>query len=119
MLIEAIRYAHFDMAKYLVDQGPEFINFKNIRYRTALYFACAYAGEDEETTDAYVDIALWMVSKGADYNIKTKDEITPLEWAKKWDQKKKTVGFKDALIAAADGVTPTPLAIGAKRVYWG
>ncbi len=50
------------MAKYLIEKGPGYINFKNIRWRTPLHWACSYAGyEDYEGCE---EVAYLLVKAG-------------------------------------------------------
>ena len=50
------------MAKYLIEKGPGYINFKNIRWRTPLHWACSYAGyEDFEGCE---EVAYLLVKAG-------------------------------------------------------
>jgi ankyrin repeat protein len=110
----AAKNGYMDMVKYLVDIGPGFINFKNIRFRTPLHWAASYAGYDGY--EACEEIAYYLVEHGADITIKNKDTMTPIKLAEKGPLGKK---FADKLKEKAKGVEPVPLQIGIKRVFWG
>lgn len=71
MLHFAAKNGHVELARYLIEQGPGFVNFKNIRYRTPLYWATYKAGEVEGCEE----IAIMLVRAGADPSIKSKDEV--------------------------------------------
>lgn len=112
MLHFAAKAGHIDLVKYLVEKGPGYINFKNIRYRTPLYWAAQNAG----TVDNCEEIAMYLIEHGADINTVSKDEITPYEKAKKGPLGK---AFADRMKAAAEGITPRPVDLAMNRVYWG
>ena len=50
------------MAKYLIEKGPGYVNFKNIRWRTPLHWACSYAGYDEH--EGCEEVAYLLVKAG-------------------------------------------------------
>jgi len=100
--------------KLLVEKGPGFINFKNIRHRTPLHWAVSYAGYGGY--EACEEICYFLIKNGADINVMNKDYFTPLDYAKKSPLGK---DFITRLKEAAKGVEVRPLDIGMDRVYWG
>ncbi|CAK9253258.1 unnamed protein product [Sphagnum jensenii] len=79
--------------------GPGMINFRNIRWRTPLHWSTSYAGY--EGCDRCKDISLYLASHGGDINIQNKDQMTPLEFAKRGPLGK---AFAEELKKAAAGV---------------
>lgn len=110
----AAKYGHLDIVKYLVDKGPGFINFKNIRFRTPLHWSCSYAGY--EGHEACEEISYFLVENGADININNKDGFPPLYYAKSGPLGQK---FANKLKEISKNVPVRPLEIGIDRVYWG
>lgn len=123
MLHFACKKGHVPLAKFLIDMGPEFINFKNIRHRTPIYWAASYAGWNPGSEL----LAYYLIEKGADPRIQSKDCIDAFDQAKRADKDGKTDGkfhqrLKEAFAKAqADGVEIIPVALEkcTKRVYWG
>jgi hypothetical protein len=102
--------------KYLLGKGPGYINFKNIRYRTALHWSAAYAGY--EGFEACEEITYYLINNGADISVENKDGLCPVEYAKKGPLGK---AFADRMKEAAKayGKPRYPVDIALDRVYWG
>ena len=113
MLHFAAKNGHVELAKYLNEKGPGFINFKNIRYRTPLFWACQNAGK----IDGCEEIAYYLVENGASLDIESKDFESPYDKAKK---SKLGKPFADKLREMSKGVeVRLPVDIAVDRVYWG
>ena len=110
----AAKNGYIDMVKWLVEQKPGMVNFKNIRWRTPLHWATSYAGY--EGYEACEEIAYYLAKMGGDINQRNKDNMSPLDFAKKSPVGKH---FAVNLKAAAEGVPVRPVDIGAERVFWG
>jgi ankyrin repeat protein len=110
----AAKNGHVELARYLIDKGPGFINFYNIRFRTPLHWACSYAGY--KGYDGCEEIAYMLARAGGDLNFKNKDGCSPLWYAQKSPLGK---SFAANLKEAAKGVVVRPVEIGMDRVYWG
>lgn len=101
----------------MIEKGPGYINFKNVRWRTSLHWACSYAGY--EGFEDCEEIAVLLVQNGANFNQDNKDGFCPLDYAKKGPLGK---AFVDKLRNAGKGVAIRPVDIGlgpSDRVYWG
>jgi ankyrin repeat protein len=101
----------------VVEKGPGYINFKNIRWRTPLHWACSYAGY--EGTEGCEEIAYFLVKNGANFNADNRDGFSSLDYAKKGPLGKV---FVDNLRKAGQGVAIRKVDIGlgpGDRVYWG
>lgn len=113
MLHFAAKNGYVELAKYLNEKGPGFINFKNIRYRTPLFWACQNAGK----TEGCEEIAIYLVENGASLDIESKDFESPYDKAKK---SKLGKPFADKLREISKTVeVRLPVDIAVDRVYWG
>lgn len=113
MIHFAAKLGYVELTKYLNEKGPGFINFKNIRYRTPLYWACQNAGKNEGCEE----IAYYLVENGASLDIESKDNETPYDKAKK---SKLGKPFADKLREMSNKVeVRLPVDIAVDRVYWG